>query len=40
MVNPKYLNNVQADCTDNSFTQNKEEKIHSRISLVEPISSP
>ena len=40
MIKPKYLTNVPVDCTDNSFTQNKEEKNHSRISLVEPIFQP
>ena len=40
MIKSKFLNNVQVDCTDNSFTQKKEEKAHSRISLVEPIFQP
>lgn len=41
MIKPKYLNNTQSyDCTDNSFTQKKEEKSHSRISLMEPNSQP
>ena len=40
MIKPKYLNNAQVDCTDNSFTQKKEEKNPSRISFVEPIFQP
>lgn len=41
MINPKYLNNTQSyDCTDNSFTQKKEEKPHSSESLIEPNSQP
>ena len=41
MIKPKFVNNMQSyDCTDNSFTQKKEEKPHSRISLMEPNSQP
>ena len=41
MIKPKYINNVQTyDCSDNSFTQKKEENINSRISIIEPVFQP
>ena len=40
MIKSKYANNIQVECTDNTFTQKKEEKTHSRISLNEPIFQP
>ena len=41
MIKPKFINNVQTyDCSDNSFTQKKEEKNNSRISLIEPVFQP
>ena len=41
MIKQKYINNTQSyDCTDNSFTQKKEEKPQSRVSFIEPNSQP
>jgi len=41
MIKPKYMNNNQTyDCMDNSFTQKKEEKMHSRISFNENVFHP
>ena len=41
MQNQQYTNNLQSnDLTYNSFTQKKEEKLHSRLSIVEPIFQP
>ena len=41
MQNQKYTNNPKSkDITYNSFTQKKEERPHSRVSVVEPIFQP
>ena len=38
MIKPKNINNEQSyDYMDNSFTQKKEEKSHSRVSFIEPV---